>query len=121
MISRLQETSQKVRIRLLVLGRGQTYGESDVVLNRNYTTTLRCIENNSEAYVMPREEFLRLFKTNEEAWKVMFIDMKLREKQIFDRCFNFVGVSNEDQKLRLAQADRSINVDFEADRVSELR
>ena len=69
-----------MKIRLLVLGRGQTYGESDVVLNKKYTTTLRCIQNDSEAFVMPREEFLRLFKTNEEAWKVMFTDIKIREK-----------------------------------------
>ena len=35
---------------------------------------------------MPRQDFLRLFKQNEEAWTTMFTDLKARERQMFARC-----------------------------------
>ena len=71
MASRLQDTLQRVKIRLSVLSAGQMHGEWDVVMDKKYTTTLKCIEEDSEAFVMNRPDFMRLFKTNEEAWKIM--------------------------------------------------
>ena len=62
----------KPKIKISIIGPGKVFGEDDVVLKRNYSTTLRCIERNSEAYLMPREDFLRIFKGNEHAWTSMF-------------------------------------------------
>ena len=88
-----------MRIRIAVLGVGQTHGEGDVVLDNNFTTTLKCIEHGSQAYVMSRRDFLRLFKTNEEAWRIMYSYAVEREKQITKACFNFVKVSNEEKNI----------------------
>jgi hypothetical protein len=98
--SRVLDTTQKVKIRLAILGKGQVHGEGDVVLCRNYTTTLKCIERGSEAFVMNREDFLRLFKTNEESWRIMFDGAKSREQQVYHACLNFVHVCNESHKIR---------------------
>jgi hypothetical protein len=67
----------------------------DVVLYKNYTSTLKCIESNSEAYLMKRKDFLRLFKTNEEAWRLMFIHAKQNEIRTLKACNNFIGVCNK--------------------------
>ena len=72
MAGRLVDTTKKMKIRLSILGPGKIHGEADVALYRNYTTTLRCIENNSEAYLMDRQDFFRLIKKNDEAWRLMF-------------------------------------------------
>ena len=43
-----------------------------MVLARSYTTTIKCIENDSMGYLMKRDDFLRLFASNENAWNIMF-------------------------------------------------
>ena len=86
MTSRLVDTTKKTKIRLTILGPGKTHGEADVALYRNYTTTLKCLENDSEAYLMDRQDFFRMFKKNDEAWKLMFQNAQQREKQIYQTC-----------------------------------
>lgn len=83
------------------MGPGHIFGNDDLILGRNYTTTLKCLENDSEAFVMTREDFLRLFKSSEDAWELMFEHAVDREKQIVARCFNFVSVASQDQKMRV--------------------
>ena len=73
------------------------FGDDDVVLNRRYTATLKCIQQGSEAYIITRADFLRMFNRNEEAWKVMFEASILKEKQLFERTNNFVSVNREDK------------------------
>ena len=72
----LTDSMSKVKIRLSILGPGQVHGEGDVVLNRHYTTSLRCMENDSEAFLMNKDDFMRLFKSNDEAYKIMFAAAK---------------------------------------------
>lgn len=43
---------------------------------------------------------MRLFKTNEEAWRLMYDAAKKREEHIFQTCYTFVNVSNEANKWR---------------------
>ena len=71
-ISRLQAANGQCKIRLTTLGPSQSYGESDVVLGRSYTTTITCMENDSQGYLMKRDDFLKLFTNNEAAWNIMF-------------------------------------------------
>ena len=71
-----------------------------MILGRSYTTTITCIENGSEGYLMRRDEFLRLFLANEVAWAIMFEDVKIREAQYDQYCLNFVSVTNEDKLKR---------------------
>ena len=53
------------------------------------------MEHGSEAFVISRRDFLRMFKSNEEAWRIMYSYAAEREKQINEACFNFVKVSKE--------------------------
>ena len=100
-MSRVQDENAKVKIRIGILGPGHIFGNDDLILGRNYTTTLKCLENDSEAFVMTREDFLRLFKSSEDAWELMFEHAVDREKQIVARCYNFVSVASQDQKMRV--------------------
>ena len=61
---------------------------------------MKCVKNGSELYVMKRDDFMRLFKTNEEAWRLMYDAAKKREEHIFQTCYTFVNVSNEANKWR---------------------
>jgi hypothetical protein len=70
------------------------------MLKRPYTSSIKCIENDSEAYMMPRDEFLRMFKINEEAWRVMYATASEKEQFLFNRCFNFVAINREDERVR---------------------
>ena len=70
-----------MKLRLAVLGPGQIHGEGDVVLDKNYTSTLRCIEQDSELFIMNRDDFLHLFKQNEAAWRIMYQDAMAKEQQ----------------------------------------
>lgn len=45
----------------------------------------------------------------------MFNDCKTREKQFFKRCNNFVGVSNESNKIRYEKGERSMVKEFSKD------
>ena len=55
---------------------------------------------------MKRKDFLRLFKTNEEAWRLMFMHAKQTEKRTLQACSNFVGVCNSAKITR----DETVNV-----------
>jgi len=50
--------------------------------------------------MMPRDEFLRMFKINEEAWRVMYATASEKEQFLFNRCFNFVAINREDERVR---------------------
>ena len=71
-ISRLLDINQRPKIKIAIIGTGKVFGEDDIVLKRPYSNTLRCLERDSEAYIMPKDDFIRLFRGNENAWKIMF-------------------------------------------------
>ena len=58
---------------------------------------------------MPRDEFLRMFKNQEEAWKVMYNSASEKEQFMFNRCFNFVAINREDERIRREDAFRARN------------
>ena len=48
-----------------------------------------------------------MFKTSEEAWKVMYATASEKEKFLFNRCFNFVAINREDERMRREDALRA--------------
>ena len=102
--SRLPD-SQKIK--LSNIGPLQIFGDDDCLLKRNYTCSLRCVKRGSQAYLMQREDFLRIFKGNEDAWDSMFKAASKKESQLYDRCQNFVSCANEDShKMSYEQKKR---------------
>ena len=49
---------------------------------------------------MARGDFLRMFKGNEEAWKTMLKMAGEKETKLFDRCYSFVSIVNEEKKVK---------------------
>ena len=62
-----------------VIGEAQLFGDEDIMLKRPYSSSLRCIQNDSEAFMMPGEEFLRLSKMSDEASRIMHASVKEKE------------------------------------------
>ena len=99
-ISRIQDSHQKPKIKLCRIGPGQIFGDDDALLQRRYSASLRCVSRDSKAYLMGRTDFLRMFKGNEEAWKTMFAVATEKESKLFDRCYTFVNINNEEKTTR---------------------
>ena len=57
-------------------------GEEDVLEERAYTTTVTCISNTGSCYAMKAAEFFRKLKGNEESWKIIKRNSKMKEKEI---------------------------------------
>lgn len=56
---------------LAVVGPGYLFGDTDLVRERPYNTSLVSMEKNSEVYLLLKENFWQLFKGNDNARKVM--------------------------------------------------
>ena len=56
-------------IRLSQICSGQMFGEEDVVNNRNYTTTVRCISTSAVIYCIKAEEFLLKLSKEDNSWQ----------------------------------------------------
>mmetsp|Transcript_5703 Transcript_5703/g.9049 ORF Transcript_5703/g.9049 Transcript_5703/m.9049 type:complete len:166 (+) Transcript_5703:1827-2324(+) len=64
----------KQRIHLVPLrryGAGQLFGEDDVVYDRNYTTTVKCISVKGALYSIKSSEFKFKFKRDDKAWNAI--------------------------------------------------
>ena len=85
------------KIKLALLGPGQVFGEDDMIAERNYSSSLVCNANGSQLYAMSKSEFFRIFKSNAEAWKLMFKIAKKKELEQMKRCSNFLNVKREGQ------------------------
>ena len=48
-----------------------------------------------------------MFKVNEEAWRVMYATASEKEQFLFNRCFNFVNINREDERVRREDAVRA--------------
>jgi CRP-like cAMP-binding protein len=85
-----------------IIGKGSIFGDDDIILKRNYTNTFRCIKNDSQVYFIRREDFLRIFKSHKEAWKLMYQSAVRKEEIQFDRSVNFVSINREDHAIKTA-------------------
>ena len=56
---------------LAVVGPGYLFGDTDLVRDRPYNTSLVSMEKNSEIYLLLKADFWQLFKGNDNARKVM--------------------------------------------------
>ena len=66
------------------------HGEDDAISMRPYQSTLTCTENNSEIYIMQRNEFYRTFKTSPEVWKRVVHHAKAKEQYCLVRCRQYL-------------------------------
>jgi hypothetical protein len=57
--------------------------------NSNYSYTIKAMQNNSQAYMMPREEFMRLVKSSYQSWNVLKEDVSEKDKLFFERLFTY--------------------------------
>ena len=62
-----------------LLGVGLVFGDDDILTNRPYKASLKCVKNDSFVYLQYRDEFLRIFRTENETWNVQFSLAQKRE------------------------------------------
>ncbi len=59
-------------VKLSLMGPGLVFGDDDILTNRPYKASLKCVTNDSLVYLLQRDEFLRIFRTENETWNVQF-------------------------------------------------
>jgi CRP-like cAMP-binding protein len=57
-------------LKLSVIGAGLVFGDDDVLAKRNYKATFKCVTQSATIYVIKKEEFLRVFRTENDSWKI---------------------------------------------------
>ena len=60
-------------LKLSVIGAGLVFGDDDVLTKRCYKATLRCYRQHGVIYKLKRDEYLRIFRTENDSWKVQFL------------------------------------------------
>ena len=77
-------TSNK-RYKISIQGMGHMLGEEDVITERGYSTTAKCLSESAVVFCMKSGEFLRQFKGNSDCWKKILKVALDKEKGIFQR------------------------------------
>lgn len=67
-------------MKLSVLGLGLTFGDTDILAARPYKASLKCVSQQGTVLIIQKDEFLRIFRTENESWKVEFELARTREK-----------------------------------------
>jgi CRP-like cAMP-binding protein len=57
--------------RVCILGQGQMFGEEDIIENRPYSLTVKCISTQADVFCIKEDEFIRRLKANKESWKTI--------------------------------------------------
>lgn len=58
-------------IKISIVCPGQYFGEEDVLNDRNYTTTVRCLSNEAYLYCVKAEEFTHRMSRDDKTWKML--------------------------------------------------
>ena len=58
-------------MKVAVIGANQIFGHEDVLFERNYTTTAKCISTEATFYVCKAEQFRNLIKKDEKAFDIL--------------------------------------------------
>jgi CRP-like cAMP-binding protein len=61
----------EIDVRISIATEGQMVGYEDVVNQRNYTTTCKCVSNEGTLFKMPREVFKEFMTCDERNWEVV--------------------------------------------------
>lgn len=68
----LNMRSKSHYMKVSVLGKNQMFGHEDVLNNRNYTTTVKCISNHASIYCCKAEEFFNIINRDERSRKILY-------------------------------------------------
>lgn len=78
-LKRQDQAQCQSNVKLSLLGVGLVFGDDDILTNRPYKASLKCVRNDSIIYLLQRDEFLRIFRTENETWNVQFSLSQKRE------------------------------------------
>eukprot|EP00356_Strombidium_inclinatum_P004599 CAMPEP_0170489706 /NCGR_PEP_ID=MMETSP0208-20121228/8007_1 /TAXON_ID=197538 /ORGANISM="Strombidium inclinatum, Strain S3" /LENGTH=57 /DNA_ID=CAMNT_0010764741 /DNA_START=2197 /DNA_END=2370 /DNA_ORIENTATION=+ len=54
---------------MATVGKGYMLGQEDVINDRNYTTSIRCLSNSSLLYSIEKEDFIDKMQKKEQIWE----------------------------------------------------
>ena len=91
------QQSRFAELKFSILGTGLVFGDDDILASRPYQATLKCLSQQGEVLVMAKEEFLRIFRSENDSWKAEFNMCMSKERAQQEMMENWQTIQN-DQK-----------------------
>lgn len=85
-------------IKVSILCAGQLIGQEDVILGRNYASTVKCISMRGSIYVIKAEEFLHRLSRDDLTWKIIKECSNIKENTIISSIMNNLTTTDEREK-----------------------
>ena len=85
-------------IKVSILCAGQIIGQEDVILGRNYASTVRCISNRASLFVIKAEEFLQRLSRDDLTWKIIKESSNIKENTNISSIMNNLVTTDEREK-----------------------
>lgn len=65
----LRKKAKNNNICIAIIQKGQIFGHDDVINDRPYTTSVKCVSNNGRLYVISAHEFYFKMKKDDFCWR----------------------------------------------------
>ena len=82
---------------------GQIIGQEDIILGRNYASTVRCLSIRASIYVIKAEEFLHRVSRDDQTWKIIKESANIKENTIISSIMNNLVTSDEREKINIKE------------------
>lgn len=80
------------QINMTLLGKGQLFGEDDLINDKPYSHTLVCNQMDSAYYQMAKSEFNRIFRSNLDSWKMLRLQAKNKNSSSATKVSEFLSL-----------------------------
>lgn len=87
------------------------FGDEDIINNRNYTTTVRCLSTNASLYCIKADEFINKFGKDEKTWKMVVDRACKRDANTKSKIKNCVINMNLNQQMKITEKQMELMVD----------
>ena len=93
----MAKAGPELNVRIANVGVGQVLGFEDVILKRNYTTTVRCISTSGQIYAIKAEDFEQKLKKSDKTWKALIDSSYSKDIELLNKIYS--SVKNRKCKL----------------------
>jgi hypothetical protein len=79
------------------------FGDEDIINNRQYTTTVRCLSTNAILFYIKAEEFVNKFGKDDRTWKMVVDRAGKRDAATKTKIMNCVINLNLNQQMKISE------------------
>jgi hypothetical protein len=96
------------------------FGDEDIINNRHYTTTVRCLSTNANLYCIKAEEFINKFGKDDKTWKMVVDRAYRRDVATKTKIKNCVINLNLNQQMKITEKQIEANARGDLSKASSI-